>query len=224
MPRGSRPSFLQLKLLCLGLLAGMAFGLPAWSKPSVSSTKKPGTQIKVTLFGHPCVLQGPTDVATLNAIHSVSPEQTYTIFLMEDVRKDSAQQLKDNVEKLKKASPLPAALKRYRDALIRRLTSQIAFVEGLQAAQAEKKSAPLLAAVRPQLQGKNSKAFEEAAKKLDRAGAEPALYEQLLELYGELIEPDPEEEFHRAIRALQVQYSCSYGEVQEREAGAEEAE
>ncbi|MCM2276805.1 MAG: hypothetical protein NDJ89_01860 [Oligoflexia bacterium] len=189
----------------------------AQSKPAPAASR-PRAEIKVSLFSQPCLLQGPLDESSLASIHAISPEQTYAVLSMEDVRKDSVQQLKGNLEKLRKAQPLPQALERYRDRLARRLEAQIAFLEGLQAAQAQKSSAPLIAVVKKHLQGKVTKPFESAATKLDRPGgaADPAVAERLYEIYGDLIEADPEEEFHRGIQKLNVQYVCAFDE-QERD-------
>ncbi len=62
------------------------------------------------------------------------------------------------------------------------------------------------------------KEFETALKKADAAKtlAKPATQESLLEAFNDSIEPDPEEEFHRAIQRLGVQYTCSFEESEDK--------
>ena len=55
----------------------------------------------------------------------------------------------------------------------------------------------------------NRKNFEELAKRFEKNEIGVA---QLLEAYSPGIEPDPEEEFHRAIHRINVKYQCTFEE------------
>ena len=77
-----------------------------------SASVAPAAELEVKLFGQPCKLSGPQDIATLKAIHSVSPEQALPDDLLTEFRPDRAAQLKISLEKVKAASPLPSSLLR----------------------------------------------------------------------------------------------------------------
>jgi hypothetical protein len=189
-----------LALLALALPIGLARGDAKLSSASTAST-----EIRVTLFGQPCLLSGPLDEGTLRTIHAISPEKTPA-----PETADQARQLLERLRKL--PAGVPSALDRYREKLGKRVAAQLAYFEGLAGARKNGgKADALLAATREHLiGGKRAKEFEELARKTDLGGA--AGEEALSLAYSEAIEPSPEEEFHRAIQRLNVRYTCSFEE------------
>jgi predicted RNase H-like nuclease (RuvC/YqgF family) len=196
-------------------LAACLLGTKSWGKPPIA---KPNTkEIRVTLFGQPCQLQGSLDESVLKLIHSVSPAQLYPSHAQ-----SSPNEAKNNtrraLEKLRSLRGLPPELDRYRDRLARRLEAQTAFFDGIEASRSSHKAEPLLSLTKRYIAEKSDKKFEALAKKIESKPANIAeLTEQLLDLYNDGIEPDPEEEFHRAIRRLKVEYVCSFDDVEEDE-------
>ena len=67
-----RPAMVSAPLLLSSLL--LVF-VPVSGRASAA----PSTEIRVSLFGQPCTLQGPVDERTLKLIHSLSPEQLYPV-------------------------------------------------------------------------------------------------------------------------------------------------
>lgn len=203
MRRASRIGILGIQcILCI--LAASSSAEPASAAPSA--------ELKVSLFGQPCVLQGPVDAKILKAIHSLSPEQLYPergpTLLADPTRRA--------LDKLK-ATPVPSALDRYRERLTRRLEAQAVLLDSLESFRKTHKPAPVLAIARKYLAGKQLKEFESALKR-----AEPVkdlasergrdVLDVVFDAFSERIEADPEEEFHRAIHRMQVQYTCSFEE------------
>jgi hypothetical protein len=189
-------------------------GRAAWSRAA------PQNEIRVTLFGQPCLLSGPVDEASLKLIHSVSPEQ------MPSARTGnySAEQARKALERLRKVAGLPSALDRYRERLTKRLEAELAFDEGYEAALKSHQISAWVAGARKYLNEAKLHSFESLAKKAEALktldsdrGRE--LTDQLFELYAEGIEPDPEEEFHRAIKRMNVQYACSFEESSDESGG-----
>lgn len=171
-------------------------------------------QIHVKLFGQPCLLEGPVDEDTLKTIHSISPEELYPVF--EPGLKHA--KVKTALEKLRALRTPLAGLDLYREQLLKRLEAQASFLKGLDEALVVKKSFPLVAGVRAQLSDAKFKSFENMAKKLD-GGLTPAqrkdLIDQLFFSYNEALPSDPEEEFHRAIHKMKIQYLCSFEDTGE---------
>jgi hypothetical protein len=184
---------------CLG-----AGGSPAWAAATRSAT------IHVSLFGQPCDLQGPVDEPTLKLIHSLSPEQLYP---PQDTPL-SSEPTRRALDRLKAATHVPAALDLYRERLSKRLEAQLAFLNGVDSYRKDHKLAALLAAGRAYLSGKRQRDFEASLKKAEAARtlAGRGGFDPIFDSYNEGIEADPEEEFHRAIQRLKVQYACSFEE------------
>jgi hypothetical protein len=157
-------------------------------------------EIRVTLFGQPCVLEGPSEPGELQLIHSISPEQIYPNGTP-TLAASSAASLKAALAKLEKGG-MPAQLDHYRDRLTRRLEAQVAFVTAADAAKKQKKPALVDKAVAQGCKG--------ALKK--KAALTSEALESLFEAYNDCIEAEPEEDFHRAIQKMGIQYSCAFDE------------
>src|ERR1700679_2235712 len=103
----ARP-FLHLAVL-LTLLLILPAASSSWAGTSQSS------EIHVSLFGQPCVLNGPFDETALKAIHAISPEQVYPRSLDTDVKLVTTTEIHAALERLRKTNVLlPSALDRYR--------------------------------------------------------------------------------------------------------------
>lgn len=197
-------------------LASEPQGTPPSDQPAITPKLSPNQrhenhEINVTLFGQVCLLQGPFEPVLLKAIHEISPERLPSTLALLD--RDTGTALKKSLAKLASSTGLPSAFDRYRDRLNQRLEAQIAFIEGLQTALKKHQAAALTHSVKPHLRPKNLKTFELAARKLNertpKKDLDSYLY-QLSETYADLIEPDPEEDFHIAARRIGLKYACTY--------------
>ncbi|OFZ18086.1 MAG: hypothetical protein A2X94_02630 [Bdellovibrionales bacterium GWB1_55_8] len=207
-------AILRSKLLTL-LSALSATAIVAQAYPAAANaapprpSSSPSQEITVTLFGQPCLIAGPLNKSVLKEIHSISPEQIFPA----EASDLNAEPVKRSFEKLKATQGIPPALDRYREKLLKRLEAQLAFLDGLAAAKKAHKSGPLLASISKFTAGKRTQEFDALLRKTDFAGsvgAENA--SQLLELLLDVVESDPEEEFHRAIQKLNVQYTCVFAD------------
>lgn len=184
------------------LLASIFFASGASAGESTHS-------IRVTLFGQPCLLEGPTSEAVLKTIHSISPEQVYPTF--EPGGKSA--KVKAALEKLRAGKDVPNGLDLYREQLTKRLEAQTAFLKALEESQQQKKAEPLLMGTKVFFSEAKYKSFETAAKRLEsglNASQRKEVLEQLFNSFGETLPSDPEEEFHKAIHRMKVQYICSF--------------
>lgn len=175
------------------------------------SVSAQASEIRVTLFGQPCTLQGPTSEATLKAIHSVSPEQLYPTF--EPGEKSAA--VKSALDKLRAAQNVPSGLDVYKDLLGKRLEAQFAFLSGLDDAEKTKKADALIGKTKTFLSESRQKSIETLARKLEgplNSTQRGEVVQQLFSSFTESLPSDPEEEFHKAIHRMKVQYSCSFEE------------
>jgi hypothetical protein len=167
--------------------------------------------IRVTLFNQPCSLEGPVEDQVLKAIHAISPDQVYPTF--EPGEKYS--KVKSALEKLHASKSVPSGLDLYREQLGKRLDAQAVFLKGLEESLSKKNSQPLLASTKALIPEGKTKPFEASAKKLDTKLSpvqRKEVLEQLFAAFSETLPSDPEEEFHKAIHRMKVQYNCSFEE------------
>lgn len=221
----------RLASAIVGTAGGVALGASGISlaapvvQPSASPTVVKSSskvhEIRVTLFGQPCVLQGPLEIETLRAIHELSPEQIYPTYMAEEASQGTTGiQVRKAIQKLKNGSPrIPSMLDRYRERLSKRLNELLVFVEWMEAYKKDGNVAALIALSKKNLPARTAQTFEAAAKKLtlpkskSAKGATQDVRAQLFEIYSEGIESDPQEEFHRAIRKMNVNYNCTFEET-----------
>ena len=198
--------FVQKTTMALTLILAFVLLQPAWAEKHATPAL---TEIPVTLFGQSCTLSGPLDQITLQKIHSISPEQLSPAQRGDQIRKV--------LEKVKKAAGLPPALDHYRERLIERLEALFAFSEIAPTLKKEGKPQGALLSLKKFLKQETaSQEFETFWKKTEaRVPASEwntATLDQLEEIYQKAIEPNPEEDFHRAIRKLKIKYECAYEE------------
>lgn len=175
------------------------------------------SQLDVTLFGQPCLLQGPIDKTKLQAIHAVSPEQALPAF----ENRLASEPTRLAYLRVKKVSGLPGTLDLYKEKLIRRFEGQVAFLEALEASRSTKSLTPILATARKLIGTEKRADVETRIKKLDPHRLfSNDLIEPVFQAFSDAIEPDPEDLFHRSIKKLGVQYVCSF----EAEGDSEESE
>ncbi|MGK5089895.1 hypothetical protein WDW86_20280 [Bdellovibrionota bacterium FG-2] len=178
----------------------------------------PSAEIRVTLFEQPCLLRGPVAETILKNVHAISPEQMYPSAILTQNPGETSESLRKALDKLKKTTPTPTQLDRYRDRLTKRFSSQLAFFEGLQAFKQTGQPDALLEKGKRILPEKKFKNFEAQVKKKAASGkAGIKSFEPVLDLFNESIEADPEEEFHRAIRNLDIHYVCNFGDTEDSE-------
>ena len=179
-----------------------------------AASKAGATRISVTLFGQPCMLEGPLTQDALKAIHAVSPEEICSPFSVER----TAEETRGAIEKLKAASGLPPSLDRYREKLTRRLKAELAFIDALPEAKKSKSATRLVDSTKEYVLASKRKEMETLSKSYATATPEAKrkeLVSQLYDFYSEAIDANPEDEFHRAIRTMNVQYTCSFEESDE---------
>lgn len=196
-------------LFVFSILLFIFFRIANATTPSPKPSRLVLNEIQVSLFGQPCLLSGPVEKPTLQTIHTISPEQIPPGLSLE--------QLKKAVDKLKKVTSLPAALEPYREQMTLRLEAQIAFFIALENTKKSKKTDSLQDVIKKH--GKTEvgqKAFEVALKKAAAKGDpnhwNSVVVDELTDQYHNAIQPDPEEDFHRVIRKMNIHYSCSFEE------------
>jgi hypothetical protein len=110
-------------------------------------------------------------------------------------------------------------LDRYRDKLSNRFKAQLAFLNAMEEYKNTHQPASLQKVGKEYLTPKGFRSFLTPLKKLETAKKNPSqereTLEQIFDTYNEEIEPDPESEFHRAIKKLNVQYTCSFEDSEE---------
>lgn len=195
------------------ILPPNATAAPLPKPPSSSAPAEKIQEIPVTLFGQPCTMSGPFPRPVLTSIHEVSPEKispTAGVEAMKRIR------LKTTALK-----NIPPVLEQYRDHLRKRLAAKIALEEAL--TQAKKANSSdvrsaldsLLKNLKEHISSLSYPAFEESMKKAfdaNGAGWNTVFVDHLREKFERLIQPDTEEEFHKAIRVAKIQYVCSLDE------------
>lgn len=194
----------HLTPLVAGVLAWSVAGQLVWAAPQASPSPAL-SRLDVSLFGQKCQLVGPVAKSSLEAIHSISPEQ---VFLENQDRKPT----KPAMEKLRKAAHVPPLLDSYREKLAHRIEGQLKFNDALASAKKSGKVETLLTETRGFISGRAGKEYEVLAQKLTQkngiSSLSPEATEQLRDSYLDAIEPDPEDEFHKGIQKLGVRYAC----------------
>ena len=167
----------------------------------IISNMSRAAEIKVTLFGQPCVLKGPIDSVALKSIHLISPEQ---LLAAQDSVTESKQHSLSVLNRLLKSAPVPNVLDRYKERLKKRLEAQVDFFDSLDEFKQTGKAETLSALVKRRVLPKSQKEFEAILRKTPT--------KDLFDPFNEVIEPDPEEDFHRGIQKIKVQYVCAFDE------------
>jgi len=165
-------------------------------------------EINVQLFGQPCLLSGPFPDDVLKAIHAVSPEK--------NPPPESAARARQLRERLATEKRLPEELERYRDRLSAHFEARLVFFEGFQAAQKSGQAESFISSVKAQVPQARMPAFK---KRVEAIGKKPADWrdeerDALLMDFLDFAPNLPEEDFHRAIRAMNVNYVCTFDETE----------
>ncbi|NBU21589.1 hypothetical protein EBS43_09330 [bacterium] len=200
-----------MHILILGILL-LNSPINSWSKMTQDE------EIKVTLLGQPCDLSGPFSKVQLKAIHSIGPAQLYPNLSPPNLP-DTEKNARKALSTLTQTKHLPPAFDRYKQNLSQRLNAQIEFLHALNESQKALNTSPLLKIMEIYTKDKNSKLYEQAAKRLSgvdlRAPQSSQVIEEFFDLFNEEIAPDPEHEFHRALKKLNIQYKCSFEESED---------
>jgi hypothetical protein len=183
-----------------------------------ASVASPRTEVHVSLLGQPCLIQGPFDEAILKSIHGIGPAQIYPTLSNQNIPA-LLDQSRKALEKIRSTSNLHSLLDRYREKLRKRLEAQVIFMTSLLQSMRTNQPAVLLKTAGQYLQGRDLHTFESLLKKarLSEKTGQPNIetLDTLFDLFNDSIEPDPEAEFHRAIKKLGIQYICSFEENDE---------
>ena len=188
-------AFLTLSLACSN-----AWAAPDPKSAQISTPTKDKNEIRVTLFGQPCSLQGPVSQEILRSIHDISPEKLPLPASLESARKA--------VEQIKKQPTLPTALDIYRDKLTKRLEAQLAFFQGWEVYKKSKDIGALTSALKSSLSERKLADVKALPKKVPSGKLE-----DIADAFNEIADAPPEEDFHRAIERLGVRYSCTFEDV-----------
>lgn len=189
-----------------GFIIAVGFLQEAFAAPTERPKVLPkAKEIRVQLFGQPCLLSGPHEETILKAIHSISPEQLPP--------PQSQSQVKQTLDKLKNLPPLPIGLDRYRDQLNKRLEAQLNFYDGLTEAKRSGKVNSIISRVSHDLTSRRLKEFEsQLVAQNQKEGVSSwgnSTIVRLNENFLEALDENPDEEFHRAILKMNVRYDCS---------------
>ena len=167
-------------------------------------------QIQVKLFGNICLLKGPVTEASLRAVHAVSPEQLPPV--------DSVDQIKAQIQRVQSVTSLPPLLSEYRDKIQKRLEAWAGFYDALSALKQDSKSDAIYIVSKKFIATDRQASFESTLKTLlpkdSTKGLSSSTVDQIKETYERYIESDPQEEFHRVIRKLKIQYICSFEDTE----------
>lgn len=157
--------------------------------------------IPVRLFESKCTLSGPKarfSASDLAQIHELSPERVLTF-----TTADAAQASLIKLTKLKPPTPeLEAYVSQARTYAER--VSQ--FLEGTEALRADKNREKFLSALSGKLTRRQKTHLEEIAGRV-LAGEETDI---LIASFGETLGAAPDEEFHRSIRRMKINYNCVF--------------
>lgn len=175
---------------------------------------EPVRGVRVNLLGQPCLLRGPFEEKVLKSIHLIGPDQMYMELSVTDPE-SSGTRLSNALKKLQTIKNLPPILDLYREHLKKRFTAQKAFFDSWKVASTE----ALMKPAQLYLHGEKLHSYQNALMRLlDTQGKEAGREtssdqkDQLLEIFNEGIEPNPENEFHRSLRKLRVEYHCAFDE------------
>lgn len=181
-------------------------------RPTRALAADPAIQeIRVNLFGQPCTMEGPFTKPQLTSLHEISPEKIPPAA--------SPAQMKTILAKTGQIKGFPLPIEQYRDHLRKRLSAKIALEEAIASAKktkandANKSLGALLTNLKEHVSTLQYAGFETATKKAFEANASvlnEVFFEGLRERFENVIQPDTEEEFHKAIRIVKVQYVCVF--------------
>lgn len=199
----SHPTYTGIRVTSLALLFATRLALAAKPIPS---------GVEVELFGSPCLLKGPFSKTVLLSVHQMSPEKVpphLTPKEMEQVAKQAAT-----------AKSLPPALSAYRDRLVKRLRAQVAYDQSLVDLRKKPYNPELseifVKGLKEHMNATRFPLFRDEIRDLfsknTKKSLTPDFLEKLKETVATYIEPDTEEEFHKAIRSSDIRYECHFGE------------
>lgn len=171
-----------------------------------------GAQVQVMLFGQPCLLQGTPEgfsETQLKAIHQASPEQA-------PISSDLST-LRTSLERLKSAQELPQELQKYRELRTARLEARLKFEEAVIKAHRSGDAAAFSEATKPLIHSRRHSGLMKKFKAAQKAGPSQKAWEELRDYFVEFSGSDGEEDFHRVLRRLKIQYHCTFDEERSEE-------
>ncbi|MBS1963891.1 MAG: hypothetical protein JST04_16895 [Bdellovibrionales bacterium] len=209
------PRFCSLFSVTLLAIAVSATAFAAPGRPAKAGADGSLQEIQVTLFGQPCTMSGPFPRASLALLHEISPEK-----LPPD---QTVEQMKRVRAKTNELKGMPMPIEQYRDHLRKRLSAKIAFEEAVVPARKAKNARraldTFLTNVKEHISTLQYPSFAETTKKsfeaLGSAWTE-SFVGPLRERFENSIQPDTEEEFHKAIRTVKIQYVCAFDDSDHR--------
>jgi hypothetical protein len=218
------------------ILSAWLASIPAWSGNLVHLK-----QVKVVLLGQPCLLQGPYPEEVLLNVHSIGPAQLYSNLSIESSGnfsqesydksyKDTLQNLKKSLQKIRSNIHFPNDLDPYREKLGKRFEAQIAFFEAVvessnKGPHQKSFTESLSKTAKQYLRAGSIDKFNSLFKKIENTHKNGTLLgkilpktliemtSELFDFYNDNIEPDPESEFHRAVKKMHIEYRCSFEET-----------
>ncbi len=189
--------------------------LASWILPQKSWSEKKLHEIKVELFNQPCLLQGPIETSVLRKIHAISPEQIFPPSLERSSLKIQQESIRKSLKLIKTNIKLPQEFQKYTQRMERRLEAFNALFDGLEKIKKTNDTKDLFTSVSPHFQNKSaleefSKIMSELKPKLKEISEETL--DQIKQSIKNGIEPDSEEDFHKALLRASIQYNCSMDE------------
>ena len=194
--------------LVLGLLASWTSHL-AYSAPVI--------RLQVNLLGQPCMMSGPFDPNTLKTTHAIGPAQIYPVLSTANLS-DSIREARASLNKIRNFRNLLPLFDGYQKRLILRLQAQLEFLNGLESVRKTHQTQLFFDSIKNFVKPNKLKTLRSQIKILESASRpSSAEYrkteEELFSSFNEAIEADPEPEFHRILKQLQIEYICSFDEI-----------
>jgi hypothetical protein len=205
---------------------GMITTLIAFWIASAHAADKKMSEIKVELFNQPCLLQGPADLSVLRQIHAISPEQLFppshdkaSVKNQQDTFRKSLRYMKSNVK-------LPQEFQKYTQRMERRLEAFVALFDGLEKMKKTQNTKELITAVGSHFQNKTGNEFTKIVNELKPNLKEVSndTLDTLKQAIKNGIEPDSEEDFHKALLRAGIQYNCAMDEKSDEKGSEDSAE
>ncbi len=183
----------------------------------VLSVHARAAQVQVLLFGQPCSLDGPAEFseAQLRAIHQISPEQTPL--------SDNTASLRSSLERIQTAGELTSPFSRYREQRKARLEARLKFEDAVAKAHRSGDAAAFAESTRGLIHSRRHPVLVKKLQAALKAGPSQRAWDDVRDYFIEFTGPDGEEDFHRTLRRLKIQYQCSF-EAERSEADAAPSE
>ena len=206
----------NLTLLALSWLL-VTLASPGFAADRVKMLKSP-VEVPVKLFGQDCKMTGKWESSVLSRVHAISPERIPP--------KQPLAQTQQALKLVQGSSDIPNALDVYRERLMKRLEQQVIFETAIPDAKKAKSVTPIRDAFQKKLNPMEREKLDSAlkivaSKDYSVAAWNSAFLDRLTDALDTVLEPYPEEDYHRTTRKLGIEYNCANESSSDEDEGAE---